>query len=307
MTNEPPDTAATVTNVRLRDRWRSVRAQRRAGRLMIGVGAIGAILALVGTITAFVFVGEISDATDDSLAVTEQTLDAVDDTIDLAADVLDSTTDAVDALAGTLDAVSGSFDAGTTAIDDIADLADTIGPSLDEAASTTRTLETVGNDIDGVLGALSSIPFGPDYDPAAGLGDTFGDLADALEPLPDQLSTTATSLTDFTDSATELQTQLSELAASVQSVSADLTDSDTLVDQYRASVDEARLLAARTRDDLGTNVRVMRILIVIGGATFLLGQVVPLWVGRSLLDDADEIEEVEGIGHGPDDDLPPPG
>src|SRR5690606_13806117 len=130
------------------------------------------------------------------------------DTIDLAADVLTSTTDAVDALAGTLAAVSGSFDAGTTAIDDIADLADTIGPSLDEAATTTRALEGVGDDIDAVLGALSNIPFGPDYNPSAGLGDTFGRLADALEPLPGQLATTAGSLTEFTGSAVELQEQL---------------------------------------------------------------------------------------------------
>jgi hypothetical protein len=32
----------------------------------------------------------------------------------------------------------------------------------------------------------------------------------------------------------------------------------------------------------------MRVLLVAGGITLLLGQVVPLWLGRSLLDDADE-------------------
>lgn len=283
------DPPVPVSNRRLRDRWRSARAQQRAGRLMIGVGAVGAVLAIIGTISAYVFVGEIHAATDDSLAVTEQTLDAVDDTIDLAADVLASTTDAVDALAGTLAAVSGSFDAGTAAIDDIADLADTIGPSLDEAATTTRTLERVGGDIDSVLGALSNIPFGPDYNPSAGLGDTFGRLADALEPLPGQLSTTATSLTEFTGSAVELQDQLAELADAVQSVSEDLTDSDVLVGQYRASVDDARTLASGTRADLGDNVRMMRFLIVLGGITFLLSQIVPLWMGRSLLDEADRL------------------
>lgn len=257
---------------------------------MIGVGVVGIVLSVIGTATAFVFVGEISAATDDSLAVTQQTLSAVDDTIDLAANVLASTTEAVDALAGTLDAIATSFDSATTAIDDIAALADTLGPSLGEATSTTRTLETVGEDIDSVLGGLSRIPFGPDYNPSAGLGATFGKLADALEPLPDQLSTTATSLTEFTDSATGLQTQLSELSTSVQSVSTDLSDSDTLVEQYRQSVTEARELATRTREDLGNNVRIMRILIVIGGITFLFGQLVPLWVGRSLLDEADVAE-----------------
>ena len=34
----------------------------------------------------------------------------------------------------------------------------------------------------------------------------------------------------------------------------------------------------------------MRILLVVGGITLLLGQIVPLWLGRSLLDDADAME-----------------
>ncbi len=279
--------APTVTRVQLRDRWRSTESQRRAGKTMVAVGLFGAIVAIAGTISGWLFVGQLGSATDDSLEVTIGTLDAVDDTIDLAANVLDSTTSAVDALAGTLDAVSESFDSGTTAIVDIAALADTVGPSIDEAATAVRSLETVGGDIDSVLGSLSDIPFGPDYDPSTGLGDTFGRVADALEPLPDQLSTTAESLTEFTDSASGLQDQLADLTTSVQSVSNDLADSDALVDQYRASVDDARALATGTRDDLATNVLFMRIFIVLGGITFAVSQIVPLWIGRSLLDDAD--------------------
>ncbi len=283
--NPDPD---PVTRRRLRDRWRSVEAMRRTGRTMIAVGLVGALVAIVGTASSWLFVGQLGSATDDSLEVTIETLDAVDDTIDLAADVLGSTTQAVDALAGTLDAVSASFDAGTTAIVDIADLADTIGPSIEEAARAVRSLEGVGSDIDGVLGALSNIPFGPDYDPSAGLGETFAAVADALDPLPAQLDTTAQSLTDFTDSAGELQDELDRLASSVQTVSADLADSDVLVGQYRRSVDDARALATSTRSDLADNVRLMRVLIVIAGLTFAVSQVVPLWMGRSLLDQAEE-------------------
>jgi len=255
--------------------------------MMIAVGLVGALVAIVGTVSGWMFVGQLGSATDDSLEVTIETLDAVDDTIDLAADVLSSTTRAVDALAGTLDAVSGSFDTGTTAIVDIADLADTIGPSIDEATRAVRSLEDVGNDIDGVLGALSNIPFGPDYDPSAGLGETFATVADALDPLPAQLDTTAQSLIDFTDSAGELQNELDRLTSSVKAVSADLADSDALVDQYRTNVDDARTLATSTRADLADNVRLMRVLIIIVGLTFAVSQIVPLWMGRSLLDDAE--------------------
>jgi methyl-accepting chemotaxis protein len=257
---------------------------------MVGLGVAGALITVFGVFVGWIFVGQLATVSDDSLEVTLQSLDAIDDTIDLADNVLTSSAAGIDALAGTLSAVSASFDSGTQAIDDIAGLADTIGPSLEDAGTTVRQLQRIGNSIDSVLGALSSLPIGPDYNPSAGLGDTFGQLADTLETLPGQLSTTADSLTEFTGSAGALQQQLDDLAGSVQAVSDDLGDTGALVDQYRASVADARVLAVATNDDLDNGVVLMRILLVLGGIILLLGQVVPLWLGRSLLDDADRLE-----------------
>jgi methyl-accepting chemotaxis protein len=279
-----------VIERRLRDRWRSPSDTRRAGRVMIGVGTVGAVIVAVGTVVGWVFVGQLADTSDDTLDVTIQALDAVDDTIDLADDVLVSTTEAVGALAGTLSAVSGSFDTGTRAIDDIAALADTIGPSLDDAGSTVRRLESIGDDIDSVLSALSNVPFGPDYDPSAGLGDTFGQLAETLEELPAQLESTSSSLTDFTGSAGELRAELDSLTSSVEQISADLVDTGDLIDDYRASVGDARTLAATTNEDLDRSTTLLRVLLVLGGITLLVAQIVPLWLGRSLLDEADRLD-----------------
>jgi len=254
---------------------------------MIALGVVGALVAVFGTVVGWVFVGQLATASDDSLDLTIQTLDAVDDTIDLADEVLVATADAVGALAGTLTAVSASFDAGTQAITDIAGLAETIGPSLEDAGATVRTLESLGGTIDDVLRALSSLPIGPDYNPSNGLEETFGQLAGTLEELPGQLAATSESLTDFTGSASGLQQELDQFAGSVESISTDIGDTGALVDQYRASVADARSLAVETNDDLDTGVVLMRILLLAGGITLLFGQVVPLWLGRSLLDDAD--------------------
>lgn len=65
---------------------------------MIGLGAVGVVVAVFGTVAGWIFVGQIATASDDSSEVTVQTLDAVDDPIDLAEVVLVSTVDAVDAL-----------------------------------------------------------------------------------------------------------------------------------------------------------------------------------------------------------------
>lgn len=257
---------------------------------MIGIGVAGALIAVFGMLVGWIFVGQLADASDESLDVTIQTLDAVDDTIDLADEVLVATSDGVAALASTLTAVSASFDSATQAIDDIAGLAETIGPSLGDATGTVRTLEKIGDDIDTLLVALSSLPVGPDYNPQARLGDTLGTLADTLEVLPEQLGNTAASLSVFTGNAGDLQQQLDDLATSVQTISDNLADTGSIVDQYRASVDDARSLALDANNDLSTGVVLMRILLILGGITLLLGQIVPLWLGRSLLDDADRSE-----------------
>jgi len=262
---------------------------------MIGLGVAGMLIAVFGMVVGWIFVGQLANASDDSLDVTIQTLDAVDDTIDLADQVLVSSVDGITALADTLTAVSESFDTGTQAIDDIAGLAETVGPSLEDAAGTVRTLERIGTDIDSVLATLSSLPIGPDYNPQAGLGDTLGQLADTLEELPGQLATTATSLTEFTGSADGLQQQLDDLATSVQTISDDLADTGSIVEQYRASVADARALALATNNDLSTGVVLMRILLILGGITLLLGQIVPLWLGRSLLDDADRSDSAATV------------
>ena len=284
MSDEPATIVRTRAFTRVWTLWRSPRDQRRAGRLMIGLGVVGAIVAVFGTIGGWIFVGQVAAASDDSLDVTVQALDAVDDTIDLAEEVLASTVDAVDALAGTLGAVSASFGTGTAAIDEVAALADTLGPSLTDAGATVRTLERVGGQIDDVLGTLSNLPFGPDYDPADGLGDTFGRLADTLEDLPGQLESTSTSLTDFTENAGTLQGELDRFATSVGAIATDLANTSALVDQYRTSVEQTRDLAVETKTDLDLSVAMMRMLLVVGGVTLLLGQIVPLWLGRSLLD-----------------------
>lgn len=281
--NDRDDPRGT-TRVTLRERWRSPQDTRRAGRLMIGLGVAGALVAVFGMIVGWVFVGQLADASDDTLEVTLQSLDAVDDTLDLADEVLGSSVEGIDALAASLTAVS---------IDGPIVSARPAMSSIDTAAGTVRRLERIGDDIDSVLGALSNIPFGPDYNPSAGLGDTFGDLADTLEALPDQLASTSGNLTDFTASAGDLQQQLDVLADSVTAISADLADTPELIDQYRQSVADARALAVSTDNDLDTGVVLMRILLVVGGITLLLGQIVPLWLGRSLLDDAD-VHDVRG-------------
>ena len=192
--------------------------------------------------------------------------------------------------------MSASFDSGTQAIDDIAGLAEPSDRRSRTPSGTVRTLEKIGGDIDTLLTACSSLPIGPDYNPQAGLGDTLGTLADTLEGTPRATRRhrhESHRFHRFRRRTPAAARRPGELCADV---SDDLADTGSIVDQYRASVADARALALETNNDLSTGVVLMRILLVVGGITLLLGQIVPLWLGRSLLDDADAMGEVDTSG-----------
>ena len=83
----------------------SVDTQRRAGRVMLGVAAVGVFVALVGGVLGWQFVGRLDSTGGETLEVTVETLDTLSDTIDLADGVLGATVAALDSVGVTLEAL----------------------------------------------------------------------------------------------------------------------------------------------------------------------------------------------------------
>lgn len=259
------------------------RAERRAGRIMLGVAAIGVVVAIAGTLVGWVLLGRLDETSRESLEVSIESLDSIDDTIDLADTVLSSTTETLDAVEQSLGTVADSFDTTDAVLDDVAELAGLAGPALGDATTTIDDLAGIGVSIDAVLGDLGRIPLAPDYDPEAGFGETLGTLSDDLAPVAAALTDLSVSLDDSTATADLLQGDIRMLADRAATVTADLDRTETLLGQYRANVADARRLAERTRDDLDNDLRWMRVLLIIAGANFAVGQIVPYTIGRDRL------------------------
>lgn len=269
------------TPTRVRSRLRLTR--RQAGKVMIGVAVVGVIVSVVGTVVGWRLVGQVNRSTRDTLDASIETIDSVESSIDVADDVLEAATDTTETAGSTLDAVATSFDESTGVIASVDELTDIVGPALEDASSTLRTLEGVGNDIDGVLESLSDIPFGPDYDADNGLGATIGSLADTFEALPEEFEETSEELDGFSNSLVELSDEVSQLSSDIDDVTSELAGSDELVELYRENIAEARRVAVETRDGLEGDITAMRLILVIAGLNFAIGQIVPFWVGRELL------------------------
>jgi ABC-type transporter Mla subunit MlaD len=260
---------------------------------MVAISVIGVIVALVGVIVGSQFVGLVDEGSRDTLLVTIESLDSLEDTIDLADRLVTSTVDTLDTVEITLREVEASFAVGDRVIGDVAELTGQAAPALGSATTTLRQLEGIGATIDGVLGDLSSLPFGGiDYDRDTGLGATIGDLADDLDPVAATLSGSSESLGDLTGSVDALQEDLAELTDSVAGINDNLSGTDSLLESYRANAADARRLAAETREDLESDVRFLRILLVLGGLNFAAGQIVPFWFGLEQLNRAKELEQI---------------
>jgi predicted PurR-regulated permease PerM len=132
----------------------SAPAQRRAGRVMVGVAVVGVAVALIGAIVGWQLVGQIDSTTTDTLDVSVESLDSLADTIELADGVLTSTTESLDAVASTLTTVSESFGSATDVLTEFSTFAETAGPALEDTTGILRQLEDVGTTVDEALGAV---------------------------------------------------------------------------------------------------------------------------------------------------------
>jgi hypothetical protein len=279
--------------VRRRELMARPDVRRRAGRALVSLAAVGAVTALVGTVVAWRLLGNVNDATSDSLDVTIEALDSLEDTLDVAEELVGSTTTSLAAVEANLEALDESFTTGSAVVGDAGELTGSAEPALRNVAATLRQMESLGEQIDGLLVIVTSLPLAPDYNPDNGLGPTLGQLAEDLEPLPDAFGSTSDSLARFEESLATQQSEVATLAESLREVNLSLDGSQELLAGYRTQVAEARELAVGSRNDLDRDQLLLRLVLLVAGLQFALAQLVPLWLGWQLLD-----EELAATGEG---------
>lgn len=257
-------------------------SRHTAGRVMIAVAVFGVVVALVGTVVAWQFVGQLSRSADRSLVIGEDALVTLDATLDVAEDVLGSVDEGLGGVVSTLTVVGDVVDDTSAVSTATVELAGEIAPSIDRIDDALASLQSVTSTIDTVLRQLSQVPFGPSYDPETSFDQAIADVRADLTPIGDSLRDAADELGTFSDGSGELTAELSALAADVEEVRRSLAGSESLLESYRTTSSEALLLAQETRSDLDADLGRTRLLIVLLGLALAAGQIVPAWIGREL-------------------------
>jgi ABC-type transporter Mla subunit MlaD len=257
---------------------------RRAPTILRSIAVAGVLVAIIGTIVIWVFLSDLEETTDRSLLIGEQAAVTLEDTIDVAGQVLDAVDEGLLTVQSSLSTLDDVLQSTAGLADATGSLSATLPTSFDNIDAALATVQNLGETVDSTLSALSSLPFGPDYNPSVPFPEAVGDLRQALDPISAQLTTISGELQNFASGSDDLTAQIDALTADVERTRDALSGTDDLLAQYRQATIEAGQLAADTRDQLSGSMTRMRITLVALALLLALSEFVP-WTLAALIDD----------------------
>lgn len=258
--------------------------RRLVGRVLVAVGVLGAVTSVLGAVVGFRFLHQLDGALDDSLGVTADAVDALRSTVQLGADTVDAVARALDETETTTRELGVALRDAEQALAGVAALSDgEIAGSLDAVERSLPALIDVAGAIDTTLSRLAALPFGPAYDPDEPFDDSLRAIEREFDGLPEQLRAQADLIRDAGDGLGTVRRGTTRVADDLHTLNATLASASTLVDRYAATADEAADVVAEGHQDLRTNLRVGRVLVVVLGLSLLVGQIVPLGAAWFLL------------------------
>jgi methyl-accepting chemotaxis protein len=250
------------------------------------IAVLGVVVAVVGSIVGWRFLGDLERNADRSLAIGEDAATSLAETIEVADQMVATLDDGLVTVTATLGTVDATIDDVTGVADSTASLAETLPSTFDDVDVALETVQSLGGTVDGALGALSALPFGPDYDPDVSFPEAVGELRAALDPLSDDLRTVSDDLGGLAGGRDDLHEQVDALIADIEDSSGALDDTALLLDDYAIAAEEARELAVSSRDDLDRSLGWMRVVLVLVALLLAAAQFVPWWLGSRLVESA---------------------
>ena len=250
------------------------------GRFLIGVGAVGLVLSVVGTVVGLRLVSSFDAALGDSLALTADALDVVDASVQVTDDVVASLATVLQGTEATTREVATGIDDAVVVLDSTADLTeDQLAGSLAAVEGTLPALIDVAAVIDRTLSALSSIPFGPDYDPEEPFDDSLRAIQVELDGLPGALRDQADLVREASSSLADVRTGTVSIADDIGELEEALAGAGTLLEEYSATAGDARQVVDRSQGDLDRDLNLTRALVVALGVTMVAASLAPIGVG----------------------------
>lgn len=256
---------------------------RRFGRVLRAVGLVGVFAGGLAIALCLWLLRDVDAMVGRSLVLTAESLAAVDSSLGVATESVATIGDGLAQAERTSRGLEDSLVEGADLLDETARLLrGDVASSLDSVRRSMPALVQVGGTIDGTLRAVDQLPVGPAYDPEEPFGETLAALEEDLEDLPGDLRDQADTVEDAGDNLRTVGRQGERIAGSLTEVRSSLDDASSVLGEYRATTGDARQLIRETTDDLSRRLVILRVLVVVLGGIYCVGQALPLYLGHRL-------------------------
>ncbi len=223
--------------------------RRAIGFLLILAAVSGLAISLLGIISLWRLYPRVSASLETGVSLIGETLETTADGLSITQEALESSLETIVALHALTQSSAQTIAASQPLLDEIAQMMETTLPNTLEATQQSlRTAQSSARVVDGLLGALSIIPFvgsSLGYNPEVPLATALGEVADSLDGLPASLEATAGSLKEAKDSFQTFEADLSEVSLSIAQIQTHVAEYERVIQNYQASLERVeRRLAA---------------------------------------------------------------
>ncbi len=268
------------------------------GVLVILVGITGLLLSIGVTVVGFRIVDSAIQGVISSLALTIQSLDTVDDSLELVKTTIAQTNQAIETVELTADTISTTLADTGPMLDQISTvLTGTAPDSIEAVQGTIPNLVVVAGAIDNTLTTLSNFSFdlnlgpfgsqslnlGVEYDPEQPFDESIEALGASLEGLPEQLRGLETHLTTSSNNVAAMSGNVAQLSDDINTINESVAQVIPLLDQYIAIVQDLGTNLASVQASLEAQGQNIKIGIIVLSIWFALYQIVPLYVGWTMV------------------------
>lgn len=256
---------------------------RRFGRVLRTVGLVGVFAGGLAIALCLWLLRDVDVMVGRSLALTAESLGTVDASLEVATESVATIGDGLAQAERTSRGLEGTLVDGADLLDETAGLLrGDVASSLDSIKRSMPALVQVGGTIDTTLRAVDQLPVGPSYNPEEPFGETLAALQDDLQDLPRDLRNQADTVDEASDNLRVVGRQGERISVSMTDVRSSLDDASAVLGEYRTTAGDARELIDETTADLGRRLTVLRVLVVVLGLIYCVGQALPLYLGHRL-------------------------
>lgn len=255
-----------------------------AGRVLIGVGGIGAAVSIIGSVVGFALLTELDAALEGTYGLTAQAVEAISSSVELAEDTVVVLEGSLQQTEATIRDLAAAFEDAEALLGATADISQNqVAGSVEALERALPALVDVATVIDRTLTALSAVPFAPDYRPQEPFDDSLRALQQEMAGLSDELRQQAALMHEGQDSLGAVRSGTESVADDLVTLHETLGSALVLLGDYSATAVEAGDLIGGSDARISRHLDLSRLLVVVLGATVLAAQVVPLAIGWFLL------------------------